>query len=86
METILLLLVVSTLNAVCFLIGARTGQKVSKGENITVPIKSPVEAIREHQDRKEADMRQNRYDVILHNVETYDGTGRGQEDVPRGVI
>ena len=81
---ILLLLVAGGINALCFFIGAKIGQKVSNGEPIEMPAFNPLEAIREHNSRKEAERRQSRDDIILWNIENYDGTGFGQKDVPRG--
>lgn len=81
---ILLLLVAGGINAICFFIGAKIGQKVSKGEPIEMPAFNPLEAIREHNSRKEAERRQSRDDIILQNIAIYDGTGFGQKDVPRG--
>ena len=79
---ILLIAVVGTLNIVCFFIGAKVGQMVSKGEPLQIP--SPVTAYKAHVEAKEAQAEKNRLDVILGNIERYDGTGNGQEDVPRG--
>ena len=76
--------VVGTLNIVCFFIGAKVGQTVANGKEIQTPtVKSPLEAIREHQENKEARKEQERLDTILRNVENYDGTANHQEDVPR---
>ena len=80
---VLTILVVGTLNVVCFLIGAKVGQMTSKGEEIKVPTVNPLKIIREHQDHREAEREQKKLDTILHNIECYDGTDRGQEDVPR---
>lgn len=84
METILLIAIVSALNIVCFYIGAKVGQQVVKGEKIETPVINPMKAIREHQERKAAESEQEKIDVIMRNIEIYDGTERGQEDVPRG--
>jgi hypothetical protein len=81
---ILLALVVGTLCIVCFFIGARVGQKVVKGEKIDTPIEAVRNAVREHQERKEAESQQEKLDTIMRNIEAYDGTGYGQEEVPRG--
>ena len=75
--------VVSTLNIVCFFIGAKIGQKVQKGEEIKMPTVNPVQWYHEHQEKKEAEAEKNRIDTILRNIDRYDGTGSGQEDVPR---
>ena len=80
----LLLFATSAMNVVCFIIGAKVGQTVIKGEKIEAPSLNPLKAIREHQERKEAEREQEKYEAILRNIENYDGTGAHQEDVPRG--
>lgn len=81
METILTILVVGTLNVVCFFIGAKVGQKVVKGEPIEIPSLNPIKAYREAQGRREAEREANRQDLIMQNIEAYDGTSVGQKDV-----
>ena len=81
---ILLILTVGALNVACFFIGARVGQKVAKGEPLEVKLPDPMQAIREREDKREAQREQDRYDTIMRNIEAYDGTSNGQEDVPRG--
>jgi hypothetical protein len=68
---------------ICFIIGAKVGQTVSKGEDIELPEVNPMKAIKEHRAKQEAEMEQNRIDTIMRNIESYDGTTMGQEDVPR---
>lgn len=80
---VLTILVVGTLNIVCFFIGAKVGQMTSKGEEIKMPTVNPMKIYREHQDHRESERVQARIDTILHNIECYDGTDKGQEDVPR---
>lgn len=82
---ILLTLVVGTLCIVCFFVGAKVGQAVSNGERIETPELNPVKAFKEHQERKiaerEHDEEQRKIDTIMRNIEAYDGTSHGQEDV-----
>ena len=78
---ILTILVVGALNVACFLIGAKVGQKVDKAESIEIPSLNPLEAYREHKDRKEAEKEQDRNAIIMQNIENYDGTSAGQRDV-----
>lgn len=78
---ILLLAVTGTLCCVCFFIGAKVGQKVSKGEEIKLPSINPVKAVREHEERRAAEREQTRLETIMENIEAYDGTGYGQRDV-----
>lgn len=81
---ILTIAVTGLLNIVCFYLGAKVGQKVVKGETIEIPSVNPIELVREHREKKEAEIEQNRIDTILRNIEAFDGTSKGQEDVPRG--
>ncbi len=81
---IMLAAVIGLLCIICFVTGAKVGQKVAKGEKIETPAVNPLKAYREHEAKKEAQREQNRFDTILRNIEAYDGTERNQEDVPRG--
>lgn len=81
---VLLLAIMSLSNILCFLIGARVGQKVNKGEEVKLPTVNPVELYREQQARKEAEYKQSQFDTIMRNIDNYNGTPDGQEDVPRG--
>lgn len=78
---ILLVVTVGAMCIGCFLIGARVGQKVSKGEALELPSVNPIKAVKAHNEKKEAEAEAERYAVIMGNIERYDGTGRGQEDV-----
>ena len=80
---ILMIAIVGALNIVCFLIGAKVGQKVVKGETIEIPSINPMEAIRDREDKKVSRKEQEKIDAILHNVEVYNGTPLGQKDIPR---
>lgn len=84
MEVLLIAIICTSLNVVCFLVGAKVGQKVNKGEPIELPNLNPIEAIRENQSRKEAERKLNRLETIMNNIETYDGSSVGQKEVPRG--
>lgn len=81
-KDILLSLAVGVLNIACFLIGAKVGQKVSKGEPIKLPEVNPVKAIQEQRNRKAAEAEADKIQTILENIENYDGTGSRQKDVP----
>lgn len=83
METILIMAITGALNIVCFFIGAKVGQMVQKGETIQTPEVNPMKLYKEHKERQEVDMEKHKLDIILRNIERYDGTGNGQEDVPR---
>ena len=84
MELMLLGMAITTgLNVTCFLIGAMVGQKVVKGEKIELPKVNPMEIYKERQEKKAAEEEKSKLDTILKNIERYDGTPRGQEDVPK---
>lgn len=80
---ILLILTVSILNVGCFLIGVKVGQKVDKGEEVELPSVNPIKAYRESQERRQAQREADKLDIIMHNIEVYDGTSIGQKDVSR---
>ena len=82
MMEILLLLVMGVVNLACFKMGAKVGQAVVKGEKIETPVINPMQYAKDRRARQEAQTEQERLDVILRNIEGYDGTSRGQEDVP----
>lgn len=79
---VLLVLISSAASMLCFLIGAKVGQQAAKGERVELPSVNPMQAVRDHRAKKQAQMEQDRMDTIMRNIEGYDGTGRGQEDVP----
>lgn len=78
---VLLLAVMAASNILCFMVGAKVGQTVNKGEEVKLPSVNPLEAYREHQEKKEAQAEQERINTILRNIDRYDGTPQGQEEV-----
>ena len=80
---LLLMAILSLSNIACFLIGAKVGQKVVKGEPVELQTINPMEAYREHQERKEQERVQEKVEAIMRNIDNYDGTAYGQEEVPR---
>lgn len=80
---VLLLAVMAASNILCFMVGAKVGQKVVKGESVELPSLNPMDAVREHQSKRQAEMELDKVSTILQNVEAYDGTSNGQKDVPR---
>ena len=80
---IAIFLLMTAANVVCFVIGAKVGQSVSKSETIEIPRMNPLEAIREHAAEKQSNREQERMATIVENMENYDGTSYGQKEVPR---
>jgi hypothetical protein len=79
---VLLMLIMAASNILCFYVGAKVGQKVVKGEEVEIPAIHPMEAIREHQERREAERKHSMYETIMQNIDNYDGTANGQKDIP----
>lgn len=67
-----------------FVIGVRIGQKVNNDEPIRL---NPIRAIDEYKEEKEVKRQiketETKLNVMLDNIDTYDGTGLGQKDIPR---
>ena len=80
METAFIIMATGFLCVACFVLGAKVGQKVSKGEDIDLAV-NPAEAFRKREARKEARTEQSRMETIMSNIETYDGTSVGQREV-----
>lgn len=78
----LTLILISALNIVCFFIGAKVGQKVVRNEALETPNLNQMKAYREKQSKKAAQEEQDKIDAIMRNIERYDGSTRGQEDIP----
>ena len=83
METILTIIAVGTLNLACFFIGSKLGQKVAKGEDIEMPNLNPMDMVRNHKDKVQARAESERMNVILQNIDNYNGTEFGQKELPR---
>ncbi len=81
MEIALYITLTGIFNIACFFIGAKVGQTVSRGEKVEMPNVNPLKAHKENQSKKEMKREQEKLDTILRNIDRYDGTGRGQEDV-----
>lgn len=79
----LLIVAIGVLNIVCFVVGAKVGQKVVKGETVTLPNINPIQAMQDHREKKQIQKEQETFDIIMENIERYDGTGEGQKDVGR---
>ena len=78
----LFIAVMGAVNILCFMVGAKVGQAVSKGEEVKLPNMNPVEAVREHKKKVAADREMDRVSTIMHNIENYQGSSIGQREVP----
>ena len=84
---IVLLCIMTVLLIACTVFLVRVMRDVSK-DMPKIELPNPVEdyAIRQavKEAKKKAKLEQDKVETILKNIETYDGTGFGQLDVPRG--
>jgi hypothetical protein len=78
---VLLMAVMGAANILCFMIGAKVGQKIVRGEEVKLPSVNPMEAVREHQNKRKAEQEMDKVSTILQNIERYDGSPNGQVDV-----
>ena len=78
-ETIILIVI----NVLTVLIGGKIGMSVSNKKEI---ILNPVRAIQQHKeeikDQKESSLADKRLKTMLKNIDNYDGTDFGQEELP----
>jgi hypothetical protein len=79
---LLLILGTGLINVLCFFVGAKVGQTVAKGKEVELPTINPMEAYKQHQEKREAEKEKQINDIILENIDNYDGTANGQKDVP----
>lgn len=82
METILMILAISAMNVCCFALGAKVGQTVIQNREIELPSVDPFKAYNKHQEKAKMDAQKSKIEAIMRNIDNYDGTAFGQEDIP----
>lgn len=80
METIILILLMGGLNLLAFLIGAKTAQQVHNNEPIKLP--NPIKVVEEIKEKIEEKKEQEKLEIMLENVDNYDGTEMNQKNIP----
>ena len=65
-----------------YTLGLRNGQRLAKKEEITLPNVNPIKAVQNEIQKHEELKTQEAYDVMLENINNYDGTGIGQKEIP----
>jgi hypothetical protein len=87
MKTIIAMIVMAIACITCLMFGVKIGQSAAKGEKIDFSLPNPIEWWKERQAQqeaqKEAQREAEKIDAILSNIDSYDGTGANQQDVPR---
>ena len=66
--------------AAAFLIGYKWGRLSDREPAPVKPVDEPVEAVQEIPEQPED--KQSRFEAIMRNIDRYNGTEEGQEDVP----
>ena len=77
---IILVLVTGCLCIWSFSIGVKVG-RAEKSDKPEIPTLNPIKAYREMEDKKEADRQREKFETIMRNIDNYDGTSYGQEEV-----
>ena len=78
---VILICAVGIMNIVSLIIGVKVGLKAGKGEAIELPEINPVKAFSEYKDSKEYEAERKRNEIMLENINNYDGTALGQKDL-----
>ena len=65
-----------------YTLGLRNGQKLSKREEIILPDVNPVSVVNKQIERNEIKKEQDLIDIMMANIDNYDGTGTGQKELP----
>ena len=79
--TIAIIITVAMSNILCFYIGLKAMQTVSKGKDLELPKISPTAIMQERAEKREAREKKEQMEKILANIDRYDGTPIGQQDV-----
>ena len=81
MEMILLVIFMNIGNILCFIIGAKIGQKVEKGERITLQNLNPIKEVKESIENKKNEEVMEEYQKLFDNIDNYDKPGYSQKEV-----
>lgn len=66
-----------------YTLGLRNGQKLTKKEEITMPNVNPITAVNNEIVKHKEKKQQDALDIMMANIDNYDGTGLGQIDIPK---
>lgn len=83
LEVMCVIALITLLNVCCFILGAKVVQKVVRGETIETPKFEPIKTVREWNKNKEVKKEEERARIIAENIDTYDGTPYGQQELPK---
>lgn len=76
-------IIIVVINLITLLIGVKIGMSVANKKEITL---NPIKAIQEHKEerieQKEATLKDKQLKTMLKNIDNYNGTEFGQEEIP----
>ena len=81
-ETIILCTIFGVFILVAYSLGLKNGQRISKNEEVVIPNINPVKVVTEEIEKHEEKKKQQAYEIMMSNIDNYDGTGLGQQDIP----
>lgn len=81
-STIILCTLFGVFILVAYSLGLKNGQKLSKSEEVIIPELNPVKAIQKEIETVEEKKKQEAFDLMMSNIDNYDGTGLGQKNIP----
>ncbi len=82
LELILFCSIFGLIIIAAYTLGLRNGQKLIKKEEITVPNINPIKVVEQIKETKENKKEQVAYDIMMSNIDNYDGSSLGQRDIP----
>lgn len=82
-ETVVICTIFGVFLILSFVIGARVGQKIVKGEEVKVEMPNPIKAIEKRLETKAIEKEADKLSVMMENIDNYDGTDLGQKEIPK---
>lgn len=82
METIIICTVFGVFILLSYTLGLKNGQRLAKKEDITLPKFNPVKEVKKEIEDHELKKKQEALEVMMSNIDNYDGTSAGQKDIP----
>lgn len=83
METVLMIALIGVGLYCCFLHGVMVGRNADKHKKVERPKIDFMKSTQDARSKREAQREKEYLDALLRNIDNYDGTGFGQEELPR---
>lgn len=80
-DIVLICTVFGVFLCLAFFLGAKVGQMVTQNKTIEIPNLNPIKKMQEIKKTKEEQKEIEKMNKIIQNVEAYDGTEIGQQEV-----